>query len=184
MVTRLFVTSGLVLGVAAVAFGQAGGQAADTPFQVLPITTLKSKDAVSVSNSGASSTVASPQNGTLCANVYGLSAETGQLIDCCSCRVAPNALVSIPIIDDLLGHPKPKPKAVVVKVLATLPSGPACDTGGVGNGSNVLATGVLARKGDTPFTPATLSAAELTSLNTQCAALHPGGNGCFACPIQ
>ena len=64
------VTSGLVLGVAAVAFGQA----ADTPFQVLPITTLKSKDAASVSNSGASSTVASPQNGTLCANVYGLSA--------------------------------------------------------------------------------------------------------------
>ena len=164
--------------------GRAFGQGFDTPFQVRAYAGLKPKDAITVTNTGASSNAINPQNGALCANAYALSATTGDVLDCCSCPVAPNALVSIPIIDDLLEHQKPKSKNVVVKVMATVVPPPFCDPSSVGIGANSLATGILASQGEIPFTASTLSASELTRLNGQCGAIHPGGNGCFACPIN
>jgi hypothetical protein len=180
MTRPLFLASAFLLCFA----GQALGQSFDNPFQVRAYSGLKPKDAITVTNTGASSTVASPQNGALCANAYALSATTGDVLDCCSCPVAPNALVSIPIIDDLLEHQKPKSKTVVIKVMATAVPQFFCDASAVGTGANVLVTGMIASQGETPFSPSTLSAAELTRLNGQCGAIHPGGTGCFACPIN
>ncbi len=174
MYKHALITSGFILGLASVAFGQA----LDTPFQVRALVNLKGRDAIVATNSGAAGS-----NVTLCVNAYALSASTGELLDCCSCPVAPNSLVSIPIIADLLGNPKPKPKAVVVKLMASTGVGFLCETGAVGIGGNSLATGILAWTRDTPFLPATLSAGELNRLNTQCSTKHPGGNGCFACPL-
>jgi len=180
MRSPVLLASAFVICFAARAFGQA----ADSPFQVRAYTGLKAKDAVTVTNTGASSTAANPQNGALCANVYALSATTGEVLDCCSCPVAPNGLVSIPIIDDLLEHQKPKSKNLVVKVMATVVPEFFCDATTVGTGSNALVTGMLASQGEIPFSASTLSAGELNRLNGQCGAIHVGGTGCFACPIN
>jgi hypothetical protein len=156
---------------------QAFGQAADGPFQVRAYSGLKPHDAVTVINDGAT-------NAPICANAYALSATTGDVLDCCSCPVAPNAMVSIPIIDDLLEHQKPKSKNLVIKVMATTVPPGFCDGSNVGGTGNALAAGIVASQGELPFSPSTLSAAELSRLNGQCGAFHQGGTGCFACPIN
>jgi len=156
---------------------QAFGQAADTPFQVRAYAGLKPHDAVTVINTGAS-------NAELCANAYALSATTGDVLDCCGCPVAPNAMVSIPIIDDLLEHQKPKSKNVVIKVMATQVPPGFCDPSNVNGTSNTLVTGMVASQGELPFSASTLSAGELARLNGQCGAAHQSGFGCFACPIN
>lgn len=173
------VTLGLVLLGTSTAFGQA----ADTPYQVRALTNLKGKDAIVVSNTGASSTVALPQNGNLCANVYALD-TSGQLLNCCSCVVRPDNLVAIGVLADVLENPKPKPKAVVLKMMASAGSQGVCNAGTVGTGNNFLVTGMVPWIRDEPFTPSTLSAAELTSLNNRCLTLHQTPNTCVVCRQQ
>jgi hypothetical protein len=179
MLKHAFVTVGMVLGFASVALGQA----ADTPFQVRAIASLKSKDAIVVSNDGASSTVASPQNGRACVNTYAFASDSGQLLDCCACPVPANAQFSIAIISDLLENPKPKPKSVVLKLMASTGTAGVCNPTTVATGSNVLMTGMVAWKGETPFTPATLSAAELSAILNQCTTKQPSGRICSSCVL-
>lgn len=157
-------------------------QTADTPFQVRYALNLKKKDTVVFSNSGATSTVASPQNGRLCMNLYAFS-TTGPMIDCCACPVGANNLAVVGIVKDLLNDPKPAPKSLVLKAMASTggTNAASCNAATVGTGQNVLATGMLAWKGDLPFTPATLSAAELTTMNAQCGVLHPSPKICTSC---
>ena len=175
-----------LVGVAMVLWGvtAAFGLAADTPYQIRAIANLKPKDTIVVSNSGASSTVASPQNGSLCANVYALSAGSGILLECCSCLVGPDTLTSIPVVSDILANPKHRPSSVVLKVMASTGTSQVCNGGTVGTGADVLVTGMLLWKDQIPFTSATLSAAELTHLDAECAAKHPSGNTCPACTPQ
>ena len=165
MVKHALVTLGLALCSPMLA----SAQAADTPFQMRAVTNLKTHDAIVVSNSGATA-----QN--LCANAYALAASDGELLECCSCEVAPDALRSIPIVADLLANPKPRPKAVVLKLTATALGG-GCNAGSVES----LVAGLTAWKGETPFTPATLSAGEYAGLTSQCATLHPSAQICGAC---
>jgi hypothetical protein len=124
-----------------------------------------------VSNSGAS-------GAAICASVYAFDAEDGQLLNCCSCQVAPNALRSVPIAADLLENDKPRPKSLVLKLLAAAPVAGECSASVPGS----LTAGITAWTGETPFTPATLSATELSTMTTQCGALHPTARTCDACP--
>ena len=166
-------------------------QAADTPFQVDFATEVTAiPTLITLSNSGASSTVASPQNGAICANAYAFS-TSGPLLACCSCRLGANNLRQVSVRNDLLlSANKAPPDSVVLKLMASTGSGGTCNASTVGTGANVLVTGMLAwtRRGTAgvnivvPFTPATLSAAELVSINTQCAVLEPSGRACGSCP--
>lgn len=178
MMKQAVVAVGVVLGLASVA----AAQSTDSPFQVQVVAKLKKKDVIRATNTGASSTVAIPQNGALCANVYAFS-TAGPLIGCCACRLAPNSFASIPIVADVLGSPKPIPKDVVLKVMASSGNQGACEPGAVGTGGNVFVTGFVGWKNETQFAPATLSAAELSSLNTQCSILHPTPSICASCAV-
>src|SRR4051812_7219777 len=163
---------GMVLGVSSLAFAQA----ADTPYQVHFAAKIRKKDVVNLSNSGASSTVASPPNGALCANLYTMS-TAGQMLGCCACVVPANNLVSVPIASDLLEGVKAK--SAVIKMMTTIAvGGTTCNPASVGTGAFVLATGMLPWKDDLAFTPSTLSAAELTSLTARCGFLHATPNIC------
>ena len=178
MVRRGLMVVGLVLCSSAVAFGQA----TDFPYQVRAVTNLKKKDTIQFTNSGASSTVASPQNGKLCMNVYAFPGN-GPMLDCCACPVAADGLAVLGIVKDVLADRKPAPKSLVLKLMASTGGSNAtdCNAATVGTGANVLAVGMLAWKGETPFATATLSAAELTSLDTQCGFLHASPNICPPC---
>ncbi len=164
-------------------------------------------------NSGASATVVSNgqiTNGQICVNAYAISPDTGQLVSCCSCRVAANVLNSLRVKTDLVGtFNVPPSNSVLVKLMASTGSGGTCNPQTVGTGANVLVTGMLAwgmnlhllpgsstgggfgfgSTGasstygivETAFTPSTLSAAELTSLNAQCTT--KGGGICNTCKV-
>lgn len=191
------------LGLAASIFTVAAfAQAADTPYQVGYASNLFAGDAtLTLSSSGASSTTVNPQNGNLCANVYMLAPDS-TLIGCCSCVVKPNALVSLSVKDDIAANPLAT-SSVVIKLMASIASAsaPNCNPRTVGTGANVLATGLLswhtiqsiatAPNGlitylptRLPLTPSTLSAAELTQLNSSCTTLLAGGSGaCRSCRL-
>lgn len=175
---HLCVAITLVVGCSTSAFAQAY----DSPFQVRFATNLKKKDTVQFTNSGATSTQASPQNGRLCMNLYAFS-TTGPMIECCACPVGANNLAVVPIVKDLLNDPKPAPKSIILKAMAStgINNASTCDAATVATGANVLATGMLAWKGEYPFANATLSAAELTTINAQCGVLHPTPKTCAAC---
>jgi hypothetical protein len=169
----IIAVTGLMLCVAT----GAHAQALDFPFQVRAVPSLKGNDAIVVSYNGASGQSVP----SMCVNVYAFSASSGAMLDCCNCLVPADAMATIPIISDLLEKPKVKPKQLVLKLMASTGTAFACDASAVGTGANVLATGMLAWKGGTPFTPSTLSAAELTSIDNQCAGIHSPGRVCTAC---
>lgn len=187
----------LIVGVfaglmACVYASTANAQASDTPFQVNFATDLLSTPTlITVSNTGASSTVASPvQNGALCANTYAFS-TSGPLLACCSCKVAANNLRQMSVRNDVLQSAnKAPPDSVVLKIMASTGAAGACNAATVTTGADVLATGLGAwsRKGSASFnngvhfTASTLSAAELTAIKTQCALLEPSGRACGSCP--
>src|ERR1700742_296954 len=73
--TEMIRITALALGLLALLPAKSAfAQAADTPYQVTTVTNdLTVADTlVALSNSGASSTVASPQNGQACVNVYAM----------------------------------------------------------------------------------------------------------------
>ena len=160
----------------------AAAQAADTPYQVRYAANLDVNDSfVNITNTGASSTVAFPQqNGALCANVYAFN-PAGQMISCCGCYVPPDGLVSLSVRNDIWPGTS-FPTSLTVKIMATSQGAAtsaancAASPGTVGTGPNVLATGLTAwmttthsNQTETAFTPSTLSAAELTVLDNVCA---------------
>jgi hypothetical protein len=123
------------------------GQSSDTPYQIRYFGYLNNGDSfINLSNTGASSTVAVPQNGAICVNLYAISPDTHALVGCCSCAVAANALKSVNVTADLLGGTAniPPSNSVVVKSLASVLSvSGLCNAGTVGTGANVLDTGML-----------------------------------------
>ncbi len=127
--------------------------------------------------------------GNICVNVYTFAPDE-QLASCCSCLVTPNAVVSLSVNRDLLGMTLTPavPNSVVIKLVASTP-GANTLTGGMAAWGTSLhqltATGGTA-VGETPFTPATLSAGELASITGRCASNIANGSGfgiCAACRI-
>jgi hypothetical protein len=179
------------------------GPGADVPYQVRYATNLSYGDsAVIISNTGASSTSVNPVtgslNGNLCANVYTLSPDE-QLISCCSCPVTPDALASLSVDADLISNTLTgvKPNSVVIKLVASLEvaTNPISDglaawgttVHGLGptvvlpSGGSAPPLGTTLGLTETPFTSSTMSAAELTRLNTLCGFIQGNGSGYGIC---
>lgn len=169
MCKRVLLALGLVLVWPTLAAAQ-NPVTADSPYQVRAVASLQKKDAIVLSNTGAS-------GADLCASAYAFDAEDGRLLNCCSCLLVPNALRSIPIAADLLENDKPRPKSVVLKLLSTIPVDGTCSASAPG----AIVAGLAAWDGETPFTPATLSATELTAMTGQCGFAQPSARTCDAC---
>ncbi|HEY8006067.1 MAG TPA: hypothetical protein VIE66_04520 [Methylocella sp.] len=182
MITRF--TTFVILALVLLPIKNALAQAADTPWQIGVVNEdlTKIDTTVAVSNSGASSTIASPQNGAICVNVYATSAPLSSIVACCTCRVQANALRAFSVGKEVLVSVLPKARTSVIKLLASTGTAGACNASTAGIGANVLVTGMLswlvpatsnsvAAVGKTSLNPATLSAAELVSVTSQCAVL-------------
>ena len=166
----------------------ASAQATDTPYQVGVVTDdlARFNTAAVLTNSGASSTVAA-----ICVNAYAVPAPGTAVTACCTCRVQANGLRQFSIGKELLS-PTSKPHTTVVKLMASSGTGGICNAATVGTGANVLVTGMLAwltvstsdsifALNKVSFVPSTLSAAELTALDSQCSTI--GSRVCnSACP--
>ena len=138
-------------------------------------------------------------------NVYGLDPGE-ELISCCSCLVTPDGLASLSVNKDILSNTLTafEPTSVVIKLIAT----PA---GGTGTGTScsqsaafppvqpnpntptlepslaawrttvhTTAFGAPAVT-ETPFTPATLSSGEISSLTNRCKFIIGNGSGSGIC---
>jgi len=200
MKNRLFVISAAMALSSVAAFAQAG----DTPFQVRYASNLAIGDSVvNFTNTGASSTVAFPtQNGNICVNVYAFSPDE-QLVSCCTCLVTPDGLNSLSVRNDLISNTLTPgvPTGIVVKLISSAGTTAAsCNASTVGTGANVLVPGLAAwgttihalpvtpgtpattyGVTETPFTNATLSAAELTRISTLCGFIQTNGSGFGIC---
>jgi len=177
-------------------------QAVDTPFQVRYASNLSVGDSVvNISNSGAGG--ASLQSGTtasitgaLCANVYAFTPDE-QLVSCCSCPVTPNGLVSLSAKNDLASNTLTPavPTALVIKLLATVPVAGSCTNSAAAVTTATLAPGMLAwgttihatpvagtyGVTETAFSPATLSAGELSRIGNLCNFILANGSGFGVC---
>jgi len=170
-------------------------------FEVSYAANLQVGDSViNITNTGANSTVAFPtQNGNICVNVYAFSPDE-QLISCCSCPVTPDGLASLSARNDLISNPLTPgvPTSIVIKLLA---SAGTCNASTVGTDTNVLVNSGKAAWATTihalpvtpgsppitygitekPFTPSTLSAAELLRITTLCGFIQTNGSGFGIC---
>ncbi len=198
-------TSGGIQHAATLMLTIAPGQPTQSPFspsfgayQVRYAANLNIGDSViDLTNTGASSTVATPtQNGNLCVNAYIFSPDE-QLVSCCACLVTPDALLSLSVNNDLLSNTLTpgSPTSVVVKLLATNGGSTAssCNAGTAGTGTSSLANGLSAwgttlhaspngySTAETPFVSATLSTVELTRITTLCGLIEADGSGYGIC---
>lgn len=126
----------------------------------------------------------------LCLNVYVFD-PAEELIACCTCSVTPNGLQSLSVLQSLTSDPLTPsvPTAIVIKTIAT--AGPTCDAS-TATADN-LAPGALAwsttlhqavsgfSPTEKPFTPAALSAAELTHITSTCGFIEGNGSGFGTC---
>jgi len=147
-------------------------------------------------------------NGSICVNIYAFAADEQQ-IACCSCLVTPNGLYSLSVKTVLQNSvlTSSAPNEIVVKLFSTIPtSSTDTSTGvitqtcnpatiGAAAGPGALASGLLAwgttahgfptatgpnfQLTETPFVPATLSAAELTRNVQMCQYMQILGSGQF-----
>jgi hypothetical protein len=137
--------------------GAAGGAATgpvtlDTPYQIHYFSNLTAGDSyVNIVNdgargsvgTGAAATAATVNTGTLCANVYVFAADE-EFVSCCSCPVTPDGLVSLSAQKDLIANTVQNTNllggatAIVVKLLATVPTGISFGSAGTCTGSAFL----------------------------------------------
>jgi len=173
------------IALTAIAFSTVAFAQADTPFQGRYASNLSVGDSViNMTNLGA----AAPAN--LCVSVYTFSPDE-QLVSCCSCVVTPNALVSLSVRNDLISNTLTPavPTSVVVKLLGH--TGGACNAATPGNpaaglaayGTTVHAAPVAGTYAvtETPFTPGTLSPAELAKITSFCGFIQANGSGFGIC---
>jgi hypothetical protein len=152
-------------------------QATDTPWQIGVVTEdlTKLDTNVAVSNTGAT-------NAGICVNVYATSAPSNSIAACCTCRVPANALREFSLAKDVLGSVQPRARMSVVKLLASTGNAGTCNATTPGAPADAIAPGMLGwlvaatsssapAFGKTATLPATLSAAELSSITTQCSSL-------------
>ena len=162
---------------------------------------------VNITNTGASATAVLANqnpaqnniNGSICINIYTFAADE-QEVACCSCLVTPNALWSASVKTALLNSTLTPsfPNEVVIKLLSTIPltgaggtqtCNPAAPTnasltsGLLAWGTSVhgvpTATGPTFSVAETPFSPATVTAAELARDVQECQFIQILGSGQF-----
>jgi hypothetical protein len=180
-----------------------GGQ--DTAYQIRYASNLLIGDSVvNITNSGAGATTGYPvQNGNLCANLYVYSPDE-QLVSCCSCYVTPNALLALSVKGDLISNTLTPlvPSSIVLKMVGTKNSGAGqCNASNVGTPSvSDISAGLIAwgttihqlpavgSNGpgtygvtESPFVPASLSAAELFRMTALCGFIQANGSGYGIC---
>ena len=170
---------------------------ADSPFQVKYASNLNIGDSVfNITNSGAS-------GGNICVSVYTFSPDE-QEVSCCACLVTPNALVSLSAKTDLVSNTLTPavPTSIVVKLVATIGGATvgSCNAATAGAGTATISPGlaawgttlhgIVAAPGveesavgltETRFTPATLSATELTRITSLCGFIQSNGSGFGIC---
>lgn len=175
----------LVVALAVICSVASFAQAHDTPFQVRYAANVGPGSAgdsvINITNTGAS-------GGNICVNVYTFSPDE-QEVSCCSCVVTPNGLVSLSVKNDLISNTLTPavPSAVVVKLLST--TGGACNAAAPGAlaaglaawGTTVHAAPAGSAVTETSFTPATLSAAELSRIAGLCGFIQSNGSGFGIC---
>lgn len=210
---KLCIRFSLVAVVALMAISASAQTATvDSPFQLRYATNLNIADSyVNITNDGANgASLSNPTVGSICANVYAFSPDQ-QMVSCCSCLITPNGLVTLSALQDLINNTltPAKPNSIVVKLLSTLPVAGTCNPAAVGTAaivSGMLAWGTTAHalkeikvsKGTTtiqtkgyqitesPFSPATLSAGELSKIATTCTNIQLMGSGfgiCGSCTV-
>jgi hypothetical protein len=191
----------LTLTASALAFAQ-NPITADSPYQIRYASNLTAGDSViNISNTGATgaalitgSSASIP--GSICVNVYTFAPDE-QEVSCCSCPVTPNGLVSLSVKNDLINNTLTPavPTSVVIKLVATKVTGGSCSgSAAVATAANLapgmVAWGTTVHAGaaagtfgvtETAFTPATLSAGELTKLTTFCSFNIANGSGFGVC---
>lgn len=170
------------------------GQSADTPYQTSFAANLNIADSViHLAYDAASGTSVGVQQ-PLCGNLYAIDPSTFSVIACCSSLLQKNSLMYTPVKSGLLnGGSVPATNSTLVYMMASIAQSSACAAHTVGTGGNALATGIIAWMttfhavprfgGTTPvptstvtytlsktgFTLSTLSAAQLSTLNSECA---------------
>src|ERR1700691_4680214 len=138
-------------------------------------------------------------SGNLCVNVYAFDGSE-ELVSCCSCLVTPDQTVNLGVNADLTSKTLTGvvPTSVTVKLVATLAGAGGSGTGTVCNNSaasipsttqvvpgmaawgttlhQTQTTGAYSTT-ETPFTAASLNAAELSSIVGRCAAIIGNASG-------
>jgi hypothetical protein len=179
MCLRNVILAALVSAMAA--FAQ---NTADVPFQVnIAANPLAGESPINITNSGASAAT------NICVSLYTMT-PSAQMVSCCSCQVAPDALVTLGVNKDLTNNGVQT--SVVIKLVATIPGGTCAASAGIpGTPANglvaYLTTLQAAGNANTfnavnqPFVPSSLSAAEYANLTSVCSAKFAGGGLCGSC---
>jgi len=177
-------------------------------FLVKYVTNLQAGDSfINITNTGAAgagrgSGTSAAITGSLCVNVYAFEANE-EIVSCCSCAVTPNGLVSLSARRDIAANSlfnAGTPTSLIIKLVATAPVGGSCVNSAAAVAAGTLSEGMAAwgttlhankaagtyAVTETPFTPATLSTAELARLAYTCGVVQYQGSGygqCNACRL-
>ncbi|MGP8243607.1 MAG: lactonase family protein [Bryobacteraceae bacterium] len=160
---------------------------------------------IDIGNSGAASAslpgAMLSSAGNICVSVYAID-PSGNLDSCCSCLVTPDQVVHLGANADLVSNTATpaKPASITIKLIASLPVGGATATSCAFQAASLTAAqltpGMVAwgttlhpapRSSttyvttETPFSPATVSAADLASLTGRCAAIVGNNSGFGIC---
>lgn len=138
--------------------------------------------------------------GRICVNVYAFD-PAEELIGCCACEVTPNGLNSLSARNDLISNTLTPgvPTSITIKLVANYPvdtkgARVGCNAAGV-TGANLAAglrawastshalptTPVTYGMTETPFSPAQLSASELSKMSSYCGFIQATGSGYGIC---
>jgi hypothetical protein len=151
---------------------------------------------IRVINPGVTGSPISPDQGTLCANIYVFD-DTQEMVECCSCSVTANGLLTLSV-QDLTENPLTvTPFRGVIKIVSTLPS-PTCDptnltmptpdlrafsthlqNASFGGANNTRAASYFITEDE--FAAAPLSAVEQGDLATICSMMRYLGTGRARC---
>ena len=147
---------------------------------------------INLVNYGATGTPLTSPAGDVCANIYVFDANQ-EMVECCSCRITPNGLLTLGVKTDLTLHPLTSvvPASGDVKIVSTAAAG-SCSAltynGGildsiVGFGTHLQTGGspAAAYITETNLPPATLSAAENAFLTNACSYVIYLGSGVGQC---
>jgi hypothetical protein len=174
----------------------------DGPFQVKYASNLDVADAdIFFTNTGVN---VDPITGIgdICVNTYTFASDE-QLASCCTCLVTRNSLWYLSANHDLIQNiltpdPNIAKNGIVVKMLATLPVGGACDASKPGPATRGMAawgttfhatTTVVPGKfaAETRFTNSTLSPGEQSLMTSYCGFIKANGSGfgiCAGCRLN
>lgn len=130
-------------------------------------------------NDGASSGFTLDPTGTLCANIYVFDSSQ-HMLDCCSCAVSANGILTLSVTNNLLGSPTSVNAGTsgVIKVVSSLElaGGPVCAASSgyvvspefVGWLSHYPGTPITATLTEEELERGRLNPAELSSLQSRC----------------